>query len=79
MGEDCWTNVPFGMIQSDAVVFHLVDPPEIPDQDRGDWAQEDAIGRHKVQKAARGCEDFPGHHDPGYEGADELAASNVDV
>lgn len=24
-------NVPFGMIQSDDVVFHLVDPPEIPD------------------------------------------------
>ena len=78
-GREYWTNVPLGMIQSDDVVFHIMDPPEIPDQDRSDGAQKHAISRHEVQKPARGRQDLPGHHDPCDQGADKLPAPNVDV
>lgn len=72
-------HLPFGMIQSDDVVLHAVDPPEIPHQDRGDGTQEDAVRRHEVEEAARGRQDLPRHHDPRDQGADELAAADVDV
>ena len=72
-------DVPFGMIQSNNVVLHLVNPPEIPHQDRGDRAQKDAVSRHEVQKAARSRQDLPGDHDPRNQGANQLAAPDVDI
>ena len=67
------------MIEGEDVVFHTVDEPKVPDQDGGDGAEEDAVGGHEVQEPARGREDLPGDQGPGDEGAEELAAADVDV
>lgn len=57
-----------------------VHDPVVGDEDAGDGRQPDGVAGHEVHEGLGGDEDVPGGHGPGAEdGADELAAADVDV
>jgi len=56
-----------------------VDDPEVEDHDSGDGTEEDGVRGHEVEEGTRAFEDLPGDEGPGEDGADELAATDVDV
>ena len=56
-----------------------MNPPKIPHEDSSDRTEEDAVSGHEVEEAGRGGEDFPRDEHPGDEGAEELAAADVEV
>lgn len=67
------------MIQSDDIILHPMNPPEVPNQHRGDRSQKHAVRRHEIEKAPRRRQDAPGHQDPREQGAEQLPAADVDV
>lgn len=67
------------MIQSYDIVLATMNPPKVPDENRADRAEEDAVRGHEVEETARAGQDLPGNHDPSDDGAEELSAANVDI
>ena len=71
--------IPLGMIQGHNIVLAALQPPKIPDQDRGDGAEEDAVGAHEVQETRRARQDLPRHHGPRDQRTQQLAPPDIHI
>ena len=52
--------------------------PEIEHHDSSNRAEKNRVRGHEIQEITGGCEDLPGHERPREDGAEQLAAADID-
>ena len=64
-------------VQRQRVVLAAMNIPEIEHHDSSNRAEEHPVRGHEIQETTGGCEDLPRHERPREDGAEQLAAADI--